>query len=140
MALTGRTFHKLLPQYRVASALSLSSQRCFGGELKENARTKDYFSHYQGRMTVPRSNDFDPNDTKTAFQSMSTYQLIKYNVMFSLLGVEPLPQAMIKIMTRPKQNTAPPKPKKKSNSLQIVCFYVLYTTQHTNKCTVSYTV
>merc|ERR1712176_499797 len=93
-------------QYRVASTLPFSSKRLFGGELKENNRTKDYFQNYRQRTAqnfIPSNTDFDPNDTAKAFQSMKTYQLIKYNVMFSLLSIEPLTQTMIKIM-KPKTN------------------------------------
>jgi len=60
--------------------------------------------------------EFDPSNTEQVFQSMTTWQLLKYNAMFSILSVEPLTNLMIRIMAKsvgsgtPKQTEPAPTP------------------------------
>eukprot|EP01083_Nonionella_stella_P013018 36758_1 len=70
-------------------------------EMNSNPRTKDYFNdwrHKQSESLPSPMTVFDPDDTATVFQSLSTYQLIKSNVMFSMLSLESLTNTMSKIM------------------------------------------
>jgi len=73
-------------------------------------RTKDYFNDYRHRTAPAISTDFDPSNTEQVFRSMSTFQLFKYNAMFTLLSYESLTQIMIRIMARAVDPDAPPKP------------------------------
>eukprot|EP01084_Bolivina_argentea_P134052 236519_1 len=63
-------------------------------------RTKDYFCNYRENQlsSVSYSSEFDPTNTAQVFRSLSTFQLIKYNLMFSILSIKPLTDTMIKIM------------------------------------------
>eukprot|EP00484_Ammonia_sp_Unknown_P001149 CAMPEP_0197023252 /NCGR_PEP_ID=MMETSP1384-20130603/4002_1 /TAXON_ID=29189 /ORGANISM="Ammonia sp." /LENGTH=549 /DNA_ID=CAMNT_0042451445 /DNA_START=51 /DNA_END=1700 /DNA_ORIENTATION=+ len=68
-------------------------------------RTRDYAYNYRAHNTTPsliRSNQFDPSNTPLVFQSLSTYHLLKQNLMFTMLSFQSLTGIMINIM----KNTA----------------------------------
>ncbi len=85
--------------------------------MNTDPRTKDYFydyQHNQKSLEYQSSTDFDPSDTRKVFSSMSTFELIKYNLMFSLLSIPPLPNTLTKIMTNAIGTGTPKQPEIKT--------------------------
>ena len=128
--------YKTKPTMNPSPTITLSTRYTSSGD----PRTKDYFNNYRENSiptSLTSSTDFNPSNTSQVFQSFSTYALIKYNTMFSLLSIEPLVNIMIKIMIATVGTGTPREAEKKerkgpvpitlsniaSNKVSFVCIY-----------------
>jgi len=78
-------------------------------------RTRDYFYDYRASHAIPLMRSFDPSNTAIVFQSLSSYQLLKQNLLFLALSLDPLTKLMIRLMNK-AQSQSQTAPSSKSSS------------------------